>query len=99
MLMYTLSLLLLVIALSKRSVRPILHGATGIASGIGLTAFYLVPAAYEQSWANIYGIFGSGVTPRGTVLFSVATDPPHTYLTFLVSGVGPYQIALFALVP
>src|SRR5438270_3741574 len=62
MLMYTLTLLLLVIAVSKRSVRPILHGATGIAIGIGLAAFYLVPAAYEQSWVNIYGIFGSGLT-------------------------------------
>ena len=98
MLMYALTLLLLVIALSKRSVRPILHGATGIAIGIGLTAFYLVPAAYEQSWVNIYGIFGSGLTPRENFLFSVATDPPHTYFNFLVSGIALEQIALFAFV-
>jgi hypothetical protein len=96
MLMYTLALLLLVIAISTRSFRPVLYGAGGIALGIGLAAFYLVPAAYEQSWVNIYGIFGSGLTPRENFLFSVATDPPHTYFSFLVSGIALEQIALFA---
>jgi hypothetical protein len=55
-----------------------------------------VPAAFEQSWVNIYGIFGSGLTPRENFLFSVATDPPHTYFNFLVSGIALEQIALFA---
>lgn len=95
MLMYTLTLLLAVLALTTRSVRPLLHGAAGIVLGIGLAAFYIAPAAFEQSWVNIPGIFGSGLTPRENFLFSVATDPPHTYFNFLVSGIALEQIALF----
>jgi hypothetical protein len=96
MLMYTLALLLLVIASSSRSIRPLLHGAVGLSFGLGLAAFYLIPAAFEQSWVNIYGIFGSGLTPKENFLFSVATDAPHTYFNFLVSGIALEQIALFA---
>ncbi len=98
MLMYTLVLLLLVIAFVERSVSSPVRGAVGIALGIGLAGFYLVPAAYEQSWVNIYGIFGSGLTPKENFLFSVATDPPHTYFNFLVSGIALEQAVLFAFV-
>ena len=98
MLMYTLGVLLVELALSERSIRPLINGVAGMALGIGLAAFYIVPAAYEQSWVNIIGIFGSGLTPRENFLFSVATDPPHTYFNFLVSGIALEQIALFLFV-
>ena len=98
MLMYSLALLLLMIAFIERSVGALVRGAVGIALGLGLAAFYIVPAAYEQSWVNIYGIFGSGLTPKENFLFSVATDPPHTYFNFLVSGIALEQVALFAFV-
>jgi hypothetical protein len=96
MLMYTLALLLVVLAIAARSSRPLLHGAIGMVLGIGLAAFYIVPAAFQQSWVNILGIFGSGLTPRENFLFSVATDPPHTYFNFLVSGIALEQVALLA---
>src|SRR5207247_2391242 len=98
MLMYTLALLLVVLAIADRSIRPVIHGTAGIALGIGLASFYIVPAAYEQSWVNIVGIFGSGLAPRENFLFSVATDPPHTYFNFLVSGIALEQFALLAFV-
>jgi hypothetical protein len=96
MLMYSLALLLCVLAFMQRSARLILHGAAGIVLGIGLAAFYFVPAAYEQSWVNILGVFGSGLTPRENFLFSIATDPPHTYFNFLVSGIALEEAVLFA---
>jgi hypothetical protein len=98
MLMYTLAVLLLVLAIRDRSIRPVICGGVGIALGFGLAAFYIIPAAYEQSWVNILGIFGSGLTPRENFLFSIATDPPHTYFNFLVSGIALEQIALFLFV-
>jgi len=85
MLIYTLALLLCVLAFVSRSVSPLLYGVGGILIGLGLAAFYIIPAAFEQSWVNIHGIFGSGLTPKENFLFSVATDAPHTYFNFLVS--------------
>jgi hypothetical protein len=96
MLMYTLALLLCVLAFLEQSIRPLLYGASGILLGIGLAAFYIIPAAYEQSWVNILGIFGSGLSPKENFLFSVATDAPHTYFNFLVSGIALEEVALFA---
>jgi len=96
MLMYTLALLLCVLAFLERSIRPLLYGASGILLGLGLAGFYIIPAAYEQSWVNILGIFGSGLSPKENFLFSVATDAPHTYFNFLVSGIALEQVALFA---
>ena len=96
MLIYTLALLLFVLAFVNRSVSPLLYGAGGICIGLGLAAFYIIPAAFEQSWVNIHGIFGTGLTPKENFLFSVATDAPHTYFNFLVSGIALEEIALFA---
>jgi hypothetical protein len=96
MLMYTLTLLLVVLVFLNRSIVPLLYGAGGMLLGLGLATFYIVPAAYEQNWVNIFGIFGSGLTPKENFLFSVATDAPHTYFNFLVSGIALEEIALFA---
>jgi len=98
MLMYTLALLLAVLTLIEESMRPLIHGGSGILLGLGLAAFYIVPAGFEQSWVNIFGIFGSGLTPKENFLFSVATDAPHTYFNFLVSGIALEEIALFTFV-
>ena len=95
MLMYTLTLLLIMLAVRARSANPVVRGAAGMILGIGLAAFYIVPAAVEQSWVNIVGIFGSGLMPRENFLFSVATDAPHTYFNFLVSAIGLECVALF----
>lgn len=96
MLMYSLAWLLVVLAILRRSFRPLLFGAFAIILGVGLAAFYIVPAAYEQSWVNIFGIFGSGLTPLENFLFSIATDPPHTYFNVLVSGIALEEAVLFA---
>jgi hypothetical protein len=96
MLMYTLALLFCVLVFLKRSVTPIIQGAAGMILGLGLAAFYIIPAAFEQSWVNILGIFGSGLTPKENFLFSVATDAPHTYFNFLVSGIALEEVVLFA---
>src|SRR3954464_5502154 len=96
MLMYTLALLLAVLTLIEESMRPLIHGGSGILLGLGSAAFYFVPAGFEQSWVNIFGIFGSGLTPKENFLFSVATDAPHTYFNFLVSGIALEEIVLFA---
>jgi hypothetical protein len=50
---YLLAAVALVLAILDRSWAPILRAAVAAALGIGVTAFYLVPAAFEQRWVDI----------------------------------------------
>ena len=50
---YLLAAVALTVSLLSRSWAPVLRAAIAAALGIGLSAFYLVPAAYEQRWVDI----------------------------------------------
>ena len=50
---YLLAAVALLAAFVRRSWTPALRAAAAVALGLGLTAFYLVPAAVEQKWADI----------------------------------------------
>ena len=50
---YLLAAVALTLAVLHRSWAPILRAATAALLGIGLAAFYLVPAAWEQRWVDI----------------------------------------------
>lgn len=50
---YVMAVLLMAGLLHRHSVRPVLYGAAALALGIGLAAFYIVPAAWEQRWVDI----------------------------------------------
>jgi hypothetical protein len=83
-----LALFFLWAAFSKKDVQPTLRGATGIALGLGLAAFYIAPAAYEQRWVNISGALAGGLTPRENFLFAVTTDAEHDAFNRFASYVG-----------
>jgi hypothetical protein len=53
MLCYTLAAVALVVALLTRSWAPVLRAGVAATIGLGLAAFYLVPAAWEQRWVAI----------------------------------------------
>jgi len=94
---YSTALLLFVLGVIQRSVRPLIYGFGAVALGIALAAFYLVPAMFEQSWVQIAQVLSSGLRPQDNFLFTVTSDPEHTAFNFLASEVAIGMFAALAL--
>jgi hypothetical protein len=93
---YSLALLLVLIAVGRRSPRVLLHGALAILLGAALAAFYIIPAAYEQRWVDISQALAEGVRPRDNFLFTTIADPRHNQFNLLVSVTALAEIAALA---
>jgi len=73
---YLLAGVALTVALVDRSWVPVVRAAAGAALGLGLAAFYLVPAAVEQRWVDIQQAIGDpGEQVRNSFLFGRHADP------------------------
>jgi hypothetical protein len=75
---YSLACALLVLAFVHRSIRPVLYGAAATLAGIGIAAFSLLPAAWEQKWVNIRAITNANLSTATNFLFS-PFGLPHTH--------------------
>jgi hypothetical protein len=91
---YSLALLLAVLCLTQKTWKPLALGAVAIATGLGLAAFYVVPAAWEQRWVNIGEALASGLRPDQNFLFAHGTDPEFVIFNWKVSGIALLVIGM-----
>jgi hypothetical protein len=92
MIHYSLALLTVVYAWQRRSYRILLVGAVAVFLGACLSAFYLLPAIYEQKWVNIAGALAPGLRPQDGFLFAHSSDVDHDHFNRLVSWVAVAEI-------
>lgn len=91
---YSLVLLVTVLTLLRRAPRIVLYGAGACALGLALAGFYVLPAAYEQRWVNIYQVLAPGVRPFENFLFAIMNDPEHNRFNRLISITASLEIAV-----
>lgn len=94
MMNYSLAVLLICVALSRRSLVVFAYGALAAILGAALAGFYLLPAFHQQSWVNIGQVLEPGLRPQESFLFTTTTDPDHNRFNLLISVVAVWQMAL-----
>jgi hypothetical protein len=94
MLHYSMALLLVFFAWRRRSPRILLVGAAAVVLGALLSAFYLLPAVYEQRWINIDQAVSAGSRPADNFLFIHTSDADHDAFNHLISWVAVLEMAV-----
>ncbi|HXM22518.1 MAG TPA: 6-pyruvoyl-tetrahydropterin synthase-related protein [Terriglobales bacterium] len=94
---YSLTLLIAILAILKRSLRVLLCGVLTVLLGAALAAFFLVPAAYEQKWVNIAEVLSPGVRPQDNFLFVNINDIDHNRFNLLISLVASAEMIVLAI--
>jgi hypothetical protein len=88
MIHYSFALLVVMLAWQHRSWRLLLLGSSAVVAGACLSAFYLLPAAYEQKWVRIAEAVSQGLRPQDNFLFVHTTDAEHDAFNRLVSWIA-----------
>ena len=61
---YSLVLILVVLAVIRRSTSIFAPGSFAVGVGLALAAFYVLPATFEQKWVDISQVLGRESAPR-----------------------------------
>ena len=98
---YLLAAVAVLLALTRRSWAPLLRAAVAAPLGIVLTAFYLIPAAWEQRWVDILqaaGVHGDpGLRIENNWIFPHHTDPTLHARDLAVHIVSPITVCMVAI--
>ena len=85
---YSVVLLLVVGCLERKDFRPLIPGAAAMAIGVGLAAFYILPAAYEQRWVQISQVTAGNLHLDQNFLFTHSSDPEFALFNWKVSTIA-----------
>ncbi len=92
------SYLLAVLALSMWIVEgrpwPALRAVGGIALGLGLAAFYIVPAAFEQRWVQIERAIIPGMRVEDSFLFAHTRNAFHDQVLWTASWIFVAEVVV-----
>jgi len=91
---YSLVLIILVGCITRKSLRPLLLGASALAGGFALAAFYILPAAWERRWVQIGQAVAGEVHPSRNFLFTRINDPDFVLFNSKVSWIAVGVIAV-----
>jgi hypothetical protein len=94
MIHYSTALLLLYFAWRQRSARVLLVAAAAVILGTLLSAFYLLPAIYEQRWINIAQAVSEGSRPIDNFLFVHTSDADHDKFNHIVSWAAAFEMVV-----
>ncbi len=98
MLSYLLAGVAVLCAVLARSWVPVLRGAVATALGLGMAAFFLIPADWEQRWVAIrQAVDDPGLLIENSWLFARHADPRlelHDIELIRVSGIAVTMVAV-----
>ena len=75
-------------SLLQRNLRPLLLALSAGLGGLALACFYVLPAAWEQSWVQIAQVVSDNLRPYQNFLFTRANDPDFRLFNGQVSRVA-----------
>lgn len=96
MMIYSLGLVALWIAISRRAWKPLLCSAASVALGISLAAVYLLPVWHEHRWVALNQVLSFGVRPAENFLFIATTDREHDLFNHIASLVAVWEMVILA---
>jgi hypothetical protein len=76
---------------------PALRAVGGIALGLGLAALYIIPAAFEQRWVQIYRAIIPGMRVEDSFLFAHTTNAFHDQVLWTASWIFIAEVAVASL--
>ena len=95
---YLLAAVALLVAGIRRTWAPIVRATAAVVVGLGLIAFYWIPAAYEQRWVDMNQILHDpGYTVENNWMFARHADPAlelHDIELIKVSAIGATMLSV-----
>ncbi len=85
---YALGLVVVWMAIAERRWELLGRAAGGTALGLGVAAFYIVPAVYEQRWVEISRAIGSGMRIEDSFLFEHTGEAFHDQVLHTASWIA-----------
>ncbi len=90
---YLLAVLALGMWIAEGRPWPALRAAGGMALGLGLAAFYVVPAAFEQRWVQIERAINPGMRVEDSFLFAHTANAFHDQVLRTASWILILELA------